>query len=150
MAKRQPPQPLSDPARAPEPPPLWQRVRTIRRRLEERTWSADQAAELAAAWGITEAMVRGHAAEAARQLEAVLDSKRGEATIAADLDAAIEMAFEQGDPHAIRGLLAEKLKLHGIGAHRDSRNDPKPAAAPAPPEEVPFWLKKKGPKEASS
>jgi|GEM_PF-2208996 len=137
MTRRRPP---SDTARAPESPPVWQRVRTIRRRLEERTWDSAQAAELAEAWGITEAMVRGHAAEAQRQLEAVLDSKRGEATIAADLEAALQLAFEQGDPYAIRGLLAEKLKLHGIGAHRDPKNDPKPAAEQQTPTGVASFL----------
>lgn len=131
----------SDTARA-EPPPVWHRVRTIRRRLEERSWDSSQAAELAAAWGITEAMVRGHAAEAQRQLEAVLDDRRGAATIAADLEAGLQLAFEQQDPYAVRGLLAEKLKLHGIGAHRDPKNDPKPTAQQAPAE-VPFWLKNK-------
>ncbi|MCU0659780.1 MAG: hypothetical protein MUF64_32290, partial [Polyangiaceae bacterium] len=114
------------PARAPEPPPVWARVRAIRRHLEERTWQADVAQALAEEWAISLDLVQRHAAEASRQLEAVLDDRRGAATIAADLEAALQLAFEQGDPYAVRGLLAEKLKLHGIGAHRDSRNDPKP------------------------
>lgn len=129
MPRKKPETPAPpDTARAPEAPPVWRRVRIIRRRLEERTWAPEQASELAAEWGLTDAVVRGHAAEAQRQLEAVLDDRRGEATIAADLEAGLDLAFEQGDPYAVRGLIAEKLKLHGIGAHRDPKNDPKPTA----------------------
>ena len=100
-------------ARAPEPPPVWRRVRTVRRHLEERTWGTDQAEQLAQAWGISLDLVQRHAAEAQRQLEAVLDDRRGEVTIAADLEAGLDLAFEQGDPYAVRGLIAEKLKQIG-------------------------------------
>lgn len=142
MAKKQPPQPSAgQPARAPEPPPVWQRVRHIRRQLEERTWSTEQAQALAEEWGVTLDMVQRHAAEAGRQLEAVLDDRRGAATIAADLEAALQLAFEQGDPYAIRGLLAEKLKLHGIGAHRDPKNEPKPQSTGDNVVQLP-WRKK--------
>jgi hypothetical protein len=127
-AKKPAPTPPGQPAGARELPPVWQRVRVIRRHLEERTWSTDQAELLAEAWGLGLDAVQRLAAEASRQLEAVLDDRRGAATIAADLEAALQMAFEQDDPYAVRGLLAEKLKLYGIGGHRDPKNDPKPAA----------------------
>lgn len=129
-------------ARAPEPPPVWRRVRTVRRHLEERTWGTDQAEQLAQAWGISLDLVQRHAAEAQRQLEAVLDDRRGEVTIAADLEAGLDLAFEQGDPYAVRGLIAEKLKLHGIGAHRDPKNDPKPAEQAQEGGKVLPWRKK--------
>lgn len=123
-----PPTPPGQPAGARELPPVWQRVRVIRRHLEERTWGTDQAELLAEAWGLGLDAVQRLAAEASRQLEAVLDDRRGAATIAADLEAALQLAFEQGDPYAVRGLLAEKLKLYGIGAHRAPKDDPKPTA----------------------
>lgn len=150
MAKKQPPPPAGQPARVPEPPPVWQRVRHIRRQLEERTWSTEQAQALADDWGVTLDMVQRHAAEAGRQLEAVLDDRRGAATIAADLEAALQLAFEQGDPYAIRGLLAEKLKLHGIGAHRDPKNEPRPTAPePQVPTGVAAFLRPKPKAEPS-
>lgn len=127
-AKKPAPTQPGQTAGARELPPVWQRVRTIRRHLEERTWSTDQAELLAEAWGLGLDAVQRLAAEAQRQLEAVLDDRRGAATIAADLEAALQLAFEQGDPYAVRGLLAEKLKLYGIGGHRDPKNDPKPTA----------------------
>lgn len=142
-----PPTPApSDTARAPEPPPVWQRVRTIRRLLETAAWGPEAADELQAAWGVTAAMVRGHAAEAQRQLEAVLDGVGAARQIEADLAAAVEMAFSQGDPAAVQRLLETRLKLHGIGAHRDPKNDPRPAAVdPTPPvaRPSPPWLKRK-------
>lgn len=152
MAKKQPPPPPESPgARAPAPP-IWLRVRAIRLHLEAGTWSGEVERELAEEWGLDPAIVRRHAAEASRQLEAVLDAGAAARQIEADLSAAIQTAFAQGDMGAVQRLLETRLKLHGIGAHRDPKNDPKPTAAavPTPPEEVPFWLKKKGPKEASS
>lgn len=142
-----PPAP-SDTARAPEPPPVWQRVRTIRRLLETAAWGPEAADELQAAWGVTAAMVRGHAAEAQRQLEAVLDGVGAARQIEADLAAAVELAFSQGDPAAVQRLLETRLKLHGIGAHRDPKNDPLRApapTAPTPPADrpPPPWLKRK-------
>ena len=150
MAKKQPPPPPeSTGARAPAPP-VWLRVRAIRLHLEAGTWSGEVERELAEDWGLEPAVVRRHAAEAQRQLEAVLDAGAAAKQIEADLSAAIQTAFAQGDMGAVQRLLETRLKLHGIGAHRDPKNDPRPAAAaPAPPEQVPFWLKKKGP-EASS
>lgn len=32
---------------------------------------------------------------------------------------------------AVQRLLETRLKLHGIGAHRDPKNDPKPSERPA-------------------
>lgn len=116
----------SDPPGAPVAPPLSLRVRAIRRHLEAGTWGAEVATELEVAWGVTAAMVRGHAAEAARQLEAVLDAQRAPLAVDADLSTALDIAFAQGDMGAVQRLLETKLKLYGIGAHHSSKNDPKP------------------------
>ena len=121
-----------DPARARMAPPVFLRVRTIRRLIETGAWGPEAAAELEAEWGLTPAVVRSHAAEAGRQLEAVLDAGAAARQIEADLAAAVEMAFSQGDPAAVQRLLETRLKLHGIGAHRDPRNDPKPTAPELP------------------
>lgn len=147
MPRKKPETPASsDPPRAPIAPPIALRVRTIRRHLEARTWGAEVASELEATWGVTAAMVRGHAAEAARQLEAVLDAQAAPRAIDADLSAALDLAFDQGDMGAVRGLLETKLKLYGIGQHHSQKNDPKPAAsatAPTEPPKRPFWRKEK-------
>lgn len=62
-------------ARAPDlpppAPPVALRVRAIRLQLDAGTWGPGCAAELAAAWGVTEVVVRAHAAEAQRQREAM-------------------------------------------------------------------------------
>lgn len=155
MAGKKPatPDPESDPTHARQPPPpLALRVREIRRRIEMGTWGPEATAELATTWGITEAMVRGHAAEASRQLEAVLDAQGAPRAIDADLTAALDLAFAQGDMGAVQRLLETKLKLYGIGAHRDARNNPQPASPPpagssAPGERsnvvaLPPWKKK--------
>lgn len=139
-------------ARAPVAPPVFLRVRTIRRMMETESWDGAAAAELAAAWGIEPDTLRRHAAEASRQLEAVLDGVAAARQIEADLAAAVELAFSQGDPAAVQRLLETRLKLHGIGAHRDPKNDPlrAPQAPPpdptAPPAQRPPlpWLKRKG------
>lgn len=142
--KPAPTPPPSDPARAPDPPPVVLRVRTIRLRMEAGTWGPGCAVELAAAWGVTEAMVRGHAAEASRQLEAVLDAGAAAKQIEADLAIGIQMAMEAGDLNALKGLLEARLKLHGIGAHRNPANNPQvttPAPAQEPAKVLP-WRKK--------
>lgn len=145
------PAPPSDPTRAPVAPPIFLRVRTIRRLMETGGWGPEAADELQAAWGVTAAMVRGHAAEASRQLEAVLDGVAAARQIEADLAAAVELAFSQGDPAAVQRLLETRLKLHGIGAHRDPKNDPLRAPQAPPPDPTapptqrppPPWLKRK-------
>lgn len=116
----------TDTARAPEAPPVWHRVRCIRRHLEAGTWGPEVAAELEATWGLTPAVVRTHAAEAQRQREAVLDAGAAARQIEADIDAALQEAFTQGDMGAVQRLLETRLKLHGLGQHRDPKNDPKP------------------------
>lgn len=136
------------PARAPEAPPVFLRVRTIRRLMETDAWDGGAAAELQAAWGLEADTLRRHAAEASRQLEAVLDGVAAARQIEADLAAAVELAFSQGDPAAVQRLLETRLKLHGIGAHRDPKNDPLRApapTAPTPPADrpPPPWLKRK-------
>ena len=143
--KRPDREPESDTTRArdPAPPPVWARVRTIRRHLEERTWTGEVAQALAEEWGISEAMVRGHAAEAQRQLEAVLDAGQAARQIGADLELGLAMAMAQEDPFALKGLLEAKMRLHGLGAHRDSRNDPKPGEKPEGGKVVQLPWKKK-------
>jgi hypothetical protein len=112
--------------------------------MEAGTWGPGCAAELAAAWGVTEAMVRGHASEASRQLEAVLDAGAAARQIEADLAIGVQMAMEAGDLNALKGLLEARLKLHGIGAHRNPASNPTVHQQPEPnPAEVPFWLKPK-------
>lgn len=140
--KKQPPEPPSDTPRARVlAPPVALRVRAIRLRLEAGTWGPGCDVELAAEWGITEAMVRGHAAEAQRQREAVLDAGVAARQIEADLAAAIALAFEQLDPVAVQRLLETRLKLHGIGAHRDPKNEPKPQSTGDNVVQLP-WRKK--------
>lgn len=139
--------PPSDTARAPVAPPVTLRVREIRRRLERGVWTSDQAAELAAAWGITEAMVRGHAAEAQRQLEAILDAGQVAREVLAESRAAIDEAFAQGDMKAVKGLLEVQMKLAGIDMHKDSKSDPRHLKAAPQPEggnvvHLPPWKKK--------
>ena len=130
MGKNRPPEEAeSTGARARQAPPIWLRVRAIRLRLEAGTWSTEAAQELADEWGLVLAVVQRHAAEAQRQREAVLDAGAAARQIEADLGAALQEAFAQGDMVAVQRLLETRLKLHGLGAHRDSRNDPK--AAPA-------------------
>jgi hypothetical protein len=113
--------------------------------MEAGTWGPGCAAELAAAWGVTEAMVRGHASEASRQLEAVLDAGAAARQIEADIDAALQVAFQAGDMGAVQRLLETRLKLHGIGAHKRPEAGPSIHQQPTTqaPAEVPFWLKPK-------
>lgn len=130
-------------ARARQAPPIWLRVRAIRLRLEAGTWSTEAAQELADEWGLVLAVVQRHAAEAQRQREAVLDAGAAARQIEADLDAALQEAFAQGDMVAVQRLLETRLKLHGLGAHRDSRNDPKPGEKPEGGKVVQLPWKKK-------
>jgi hypothetical protein len=111
-------------ARAPDPPPVALRVRTIRLRLDAGTWSSEAGDELAAEWGLDPAAVRRHAAEAQRQREAVLDAGAAARQIEADLAIGVQMAMEAGDLNALKGLLEARLKLHGIGAHRNPASNP--------------------------
>lgn len=116
---------------APPAPPVALRVRAIRLQLDAGTWGPGCAAELAAAWGVTEVVVRAHAAEAQRQREAVLDAGAAARQIEADIDAALQVAFAAGDMGAVQRLLETRLKLHGIGAHKRPENNPS-ITPPAP------------------
>lgn len=135
---------------APPAPPVALRVRAIRLQLDAGTWGPGCAAELAATWGVTEVVVRAHAAEAQRQREAVLDAGAAAKQIEADIAIGIQMAMEAGDLNALKGLLEARLKLHGIGAHKRPEAGPQVHQQPAPgaaPAEVPFWLRPKASKE---
>lgn len=131
-AKKKPLAPSPDSTGARAAPPVHLRVRAIRLLLESGVWSTEMAKEFAEGWGLPLAAVQRHAAEAQRQREAVLDAGAAARQIEADLDAALQEAFAQGDMGAVQRLLETRLKLHGIGAHRDSKNDPKPTAQQAP------------------
>ena len=136
--------PLESTARAPDPPPVALRVRTIRLRLDAGTWSSEAGDELAAEWGLDPAAVRRHAAEAQRQREAVLDAGAAARQIEADIDAALQVAFQAGDMGAVQRLLETRLKLHGIGAHKRPEAGPSIHQQPEPtPAETPFWLRPK-------
>jgi len=115
--------PESPGARAPAPP-IRLRVRTIRLHLEAGTWGPGVEREMAEEWGMDPAVVRRHAAEASRQIEAVLDAGAAARQIEADLAIGVQMAMETGDLNALRGLLETRLKLHGIGAHKRPENNP--------------------------
>lgn len=127
-----------DPTRARgTPPPVYLRVRHIRRLMELDLWAVDQIDDLADEWGVSTVCVRTHSAEASRQLEAVLDATKIARSILADTDAAIILAFEQGDPATVGKLQEIRLKLAGAGVHRDERNDPLASNHKQP--ERPFW-----------
>lgn len=105
-------------------PPVALRVRAIRLLLDAGTWGTEPTRELAALWGVSEVVVRAHAAEAQRQREAVLDAGAAARQIEADIDAALQVAFAAGDMGAVQRLLETRLKLHGIGAHKRPENNP--------------------------
>ena len=112
-----------------------------------RSWSPQVAQAFAEEWGLSLVMVLAHAAEAQRQLEAAQDLAQVRGEIDALLYEAAEAARSEDRPadraRALVAVARERRELAGIGAHRDPRNDPKPA----PPAE-PFWVRPKS-KEAS-
>lgn len=124
-------------ARETPAPPVYLRVRHIRRLMELTLWSKDHVPDLADEWGVAEVTVHGHAAEASRQLEAVLDALAIGRSVLADTDTAIQIALAQGDMKAVASLQEIRLKLMGLGVHREARNspfEPKPNHG-----EQPFW-----------
>lgn len=121
-------------------PTVAERVAVIRRRLVARSWEPGQAEELAEEWGVSLVLVRAHAAEAARQLEAMQDQEQVRNVIDGLLLEAVDAARQEGKPAAkARALVAvarERRELAGIGAHRDPKNDPKPTQPPGPAGDV--------------
>ena len=130
-------------------PTVSERVAIVRRFLTERAWSTDQAEVLAAEWGVALVTVQAHAAEAQRQIEAMLDQEQVRARLdGLLLEAADAARLEKKHAERAKALVLvarEGRELAGIGRHRDPKNDPKPTAtatsaaarAPAP------WLKPK-------
>jgi hypothetical protein len=137
----------------PAPPPdgrpsVAERVAVIRRRMVARTWSPDQTEELAEEWGVSLVLVRAHASEASRQIEAMADPSQVKAALDGLLLEAADAARQEEKPadraRALCQVVREGRELAGIGAHRDARNDPKTTAQPEPkPAETPFWLRPK-------
>lgn len=144
-----PDQPARAPVAPPVAPPVAIRVRQIREHLVARTWTPALAAELAATWGLGLATVQHDAAEASRQLEALLDSDLVRREVAGIFQEALDRArSEAKDAEASKALANVGkllLQMHGVGAHRDPRNDPKPADKPSEGSNVvhlPPWKKK--------
>lgn len=138
-------------ASAPPPDPrptVAERVATIRRRMVARTWAPDQAEELAEEWGVSLVLVRAHASEASRQIEAMADPSQVKAALDGLLLEAADAARQEERPadraRALCQVVREGRELAGIGAHRDAKNDPKTTGPQeSKPVEVPFWLKPK-------
>lgn len=133
MARKTQPPPAAEPsARARDlRPTVAERVASIRRRMVARTWTPDQANELAEEWDVSPVLVRGHAAEASRQIEAMADLSQVKAALDGLLLEAADAARQEERPaeraKALVAVVREGRELAGIGAHRDPRNNPQAA-----------------------
>lgn len=115
-------------------PPVAERVATIRRLLTARAWDSERAAELAEVWQVSEVTIRVHAAEAQRQLEALLDQDQVRHEVAGLLAEATERArAEKKDADAAKALTTvAKLKAEIGGLTRKQATPPGKAPAPTP------------------
>lgn len=130
MASKKPALPAERSARDARPT-VAERVAVIRRRMIARSWVSSQAEELAEEWGVSLVLVQAHSAEASRQIEAMTDAAQVKAALDGLLLEAADAARQEERPgeraRALCQVVREGRELAGIGAHRDPRNDPKPA-----------------------
>lgn len=115
--------------------PVDERVRTIRRMMAVKAWKPEVIDLLAEEWQLSPTTVRCHAAEASRQLEALLDADQARSEIA-DMLAEARARASQEPEHARASLALSKaaessMKLHGIGAHRRATETKAAAGTPA-------------------
>ena len=150
MAGKPPPEPAEPALERDLRPSVAERVAIIRRELLARRWGPAVAAELAVAWDVSDVLVRHHASEAQRQIEAAADVALERAQVhVLLLEAADAARLEPRPAEAARALVAvaeARRKLAGIGEHKDPRSDPKPAAEqpdPGAPARVPVGFKRK-------
>lgn len=124
-------------------PTVASRVATIRDLMLTGDWAPARAAEFAAVWDVSESLVRHHAGEASRQIEAVADVKRGLSMAFGLLLEALDDAREEEKPgeraRTKAGIAGTMAKMLGAGEHRDREGDPKTP----PAGRVPFGMKPK-------